>query len=59
MGGGVSPVSVVRVVIVLLHVSILSKPCDKEPEADGHKDSLPDGLRYLVPHLLVEHVDFL
>ena len=59
MGGSVSPVSIVRVIVVLLHVSILCKSSDEEPEADGDENPLPDGLRHLVPHLLIEHVDLL
>ena len=59
MGGGVSPVSIVRVVVVLLHVSLVGKSCDKEPESNGDEDPLPDGLGHLVPHLLIEHMDFL
>jgi hypothetical protein len=59
MGGGVSPVSIVGVVVVLLHVSLVGKSCDKEPESNGNEDSLPNSLRNLVPHLLIEHVDFL
>ena len=59
MGGGVSPVSIVGVVVVLLHVSLVGKSSHKEPEADSDEDSFPDGLRNLVPHLLIEHMDFL
>lgn len=59
MGGGVSPVSIVGVVVVLLHVSLVGKSCDKEPESNGDENPLPDGLGNLVPHLLIEHMDFL
>ena len=59
MGGGVSPVSIVGVVVVLLHVSLVGKSCDKEPESNGDENPLPDGLGNLVPHLLIEHVDLL
>jgi hypothetical protein len=59
MGSGISHVSIMRIVVVLLHVSLVGKSCDEEPETDGHENSLPDGLRNLVPHLLIEHVDLL
>lgn len=57
--GGISPVGIVRVSVVLLHVSLIGKSGHEEPEANRDKNSLPDGLRNLVPHLLVEHVDLL
>ena len=59
MSGSVSPVSIVGIVVVLLHVSLVGKSCHKEPESDSHEDSLPDSLGNLVPHLLIEHMDFL
>ena len=59
MSSSVSPVCVVRISVVLLHVSLVRNSGDKEPESNADKDSLPDGRGDLVPHLLVEHVDLL
>ena len=59
MSGSVSPVSIVGVVVVLLHVSLVGKSSHKEPEADNDEDSFPDGLRNLVPHLLIKEMDLL
>ena len=59
MSGSVSPVSVMRVRVVLFHVSLVGEPGDEKPEANGPEDSLPDGLGHLVPHLIVEQMDLL
>ena len=59
MSSGVSPVGIVRIIVVLLHVSSSGDSCDEEPEGGTDKDSLPHGVRDLIPHLLVEVMDLL
>lgn len=45
--------------ISLVHVSLLSESCDKEPQYDHYKCAAPYGIWNLIPHLLVELMDFL
>jgi hypothetical protein len=59
MGGGVSPMGIVRVSVVLLHVSLIGESGNEKPEANRDKNSLPDSLGNLIPHLLVQQMDLL
>ena len=59
MSSGVSPVGIVRIIVVLLHESLVSDSCDEEPEGNSDAYSLPHGVGNLVPHLLVKQVDLL
>ena len=59
VSSGVSPVGIVRISVVLLHVSLIGDSCDEEPEGNTDKDSLPHRVADLIPHLLVEVVDLL
>jgi hypothetical protein len=50
---------IVRISVVLLHVSLVGESRNEKPEANRDKNPLPDSLRYLIPHLLVEQMDLL
>ena len=59
MSGGVSPVSIVGVVVALLHKTRRHNSADEEEEANEEEPSLPQGHIALVPHLLIQLVDLL
>ena len=59
MSGRVSPVSIVRIVVVLLHQSFLLETSHKEEEKDEEKHPLPDNIGNAIPHLIVEQMNFL
>ena len=59
VSGRVSPVSIVRIVVVLLHQSFLLETSHKEEEKDEEKHPLPDNIGNAIPHLIVEQMNFL
>ena len=59
MGGSVSPVSIMRVVVVPLHVLGALDSGNEDPEEHTGKKSFPERVVSLVPHLLIEVVDLL
>ena len=59
VSGSVSPMRVVRINVVFLHISGVGDSCDEEPKADTHKNSFPHGVGYLIPHFLIQKMDFL
>ena len=59
MSSGVSPVGIVRIIVIFLHKLFVGDSGDEEPEGSSDEDSLPHGVRNLVPHLHVQQVDLL
>ena len=61
MSGGVSPMGIVgiNVVLLLVDVFVSREPGDEDPQTSSKKDSLPHGVRNIVPHLLVQKMDLL
>ena len=58
MRGSISPMSIVRIIVVLLHVASLNSR-HKEEEADEDEGALPESHVHLVPHFLVQQMDLL
>ena len=61
MSGGVSPMGVVgiNVVLLLIDVSVSGDSGNEDPKASSEEDSLPHSVRNIVPHLLVQKMNFL
>ena len=57
MTGGVSPVGIVGVCVVLFHIPLLVDASDEEEEHHHDQPSFPEGIVDIVPHLVVQHVD--
>jgi len=59
MSCSVSPMGIVTIIVVPLHVSRTSDPGDEEPKSDAGEDTLPHGPVGDEPHFLIEVVDLL
>lgn len=59
MCGRISETCIMRIVIRFLHIFVFCNSCDKEPKWQSDQQSCPNGSIYLVPHFLVEKMDFL
>ena len=59
MSSCVSPMGIMTIIVVPLHVSRASDPGDEDPESDTGEDALPHGPVGDEPHFLIEVVDLL
>ena len=55
----ISVACIVRVLVLLLHVSVLRNSGNKQPKGDCNKNASPECFINSVPHLLVQKMDLL